>query len=62
MAKLYYGASYGTITVREDDDPVAGEIEVTAEQAIAVMASQVAAQLGNISESLDEISRSMPRK
>jgi len=58
MAKLYYGPDFGTITVRNDDDvaDLKNEIEVTAEQALAVAAFQAAGQLANISTSLDEIS------
>ena len=56
MARLYYGADYGTISVRADDDPSDREIELTAEQALAMAAWHIAQSLGSMSEGISDLS------
>jgi hypothetical protein len=58
MAKLYYGPDYATISVRADDDTsgMEREIEVTAEQALALAASQIGLALGSLIEAVNDIS------
>jgi hypothetical protein len=57
MAKLYYSADYGTISLRADDDThgLQHDIEITAEQAIAFAVSQLAAALSNLHDPISEI-------
>ena len=61
MAKLFYGPDYASISVVADGDkPSRNDIEITAEQALAVAASQIATMLQNIHSSLDEIAAQLP--
>jgi hypothetical protein len=58
MAKLFYEQDFGTIAVRADDDEHCnqGEIEVTAEQATALAAGQIALALSYLYEAFQDIS------
>jgi hypothetical protein len=56
MAKLYYGPDYATISVRADGDTdVGNDIEITAEQALALAASQVGTMLSNLVDAVSDV-------
>lgn len=49
MAKLCYGPDFATISVREDNEkPHGREIEITADQALALATSQVGLALSKL--------------
>jgi hypothetical protein len=57
MAKLYYGPNLGTISVRHDHDAddFGNQIEITAEQALALAASNVALALNNLVDTVSDV-------